>query len=779
MVDGFHAYGASVADWVTSIADVSGTDVYTPAGAAVLTCWTDQTDGTQITTLLDAAEVPTTTVTCDANGGVPRFYAPDTEPEVWLDGGAGRVVQALRVDLPGGSVTSVNTVEPVDGDVTVAAADVGAAPTVHTHDDRYYTETEADALLDTKQPTGDYATGTEVDAVAADVALKANTADLAPIAMTGSYNDLVDVPPDDGGGDGLREGTVKFLSEFEGADDDAKLTAAMSYGAAQTYKGTTIVLDEQRLYTFSTPQPLYSGFSLRGSARVQDQARSSAPLGNRVNLRTTGGWFTLAASQTFGVALSNLSIDGTPTNRLVDGHLSNVLWTSSFRDISMQNAANVLGSVAAKLLVTSCAIDGWWNVNNVGECAFVIGGSDLFIKPTELNLDTSPPFMDAAEYLFRFENLSNTILEGMYLTSDGHSAMLLDGGVNDESSWIHHNQIEGRNEDTPCPGALIRVDGGQYVLHDNRFAYAMTDPEAVGRDDAGVIHVEDGDLFVDRCTYRRAAGVAEDVPFVYAAGGHTVIRNVIAQGFTGKPVAYQTVDGLIDADDSVTLVTPAAPEVQVGAGNVTTAVSSTSSVTVTKPANIANGDLLVACIWGRNNDLPYTGVPSGWTVHAPASGSDAVGIVRFFTKPITDAGSEPADYAWTGGNSGRANGIIMRVTGADNADPVDATSAVATGIGGPERIIIPSVTATEAATLLLMAGCTNTTGNTGGAHYAADGVDEVAFVSTATGASESSTCVGAKVVGDGATGTTSYVVTPVSPPTVASSIGYAVAIKAA
>ena len=62
------------------------------------------------------------------------------------------------------------------------------------------------------------------------------------------------------------------LSSFAGATDDAKLAAFMSYAAAQTYKGVTVVLDEDRSYTVNDQQPLYSGFSIRGSARPADQA---------------------------------------------------------------------------------------------------------------------------------------------------------------------------------------------------------------------------------------------------------------------------------------------------------------------------------------------------------------------------------------------------------------------------------------------------------------------------------------------------------------------------
>lgn len=47
-------------------------------------------------------------------------------------------------------------------------------------------------------------------------------------------------------------------------------------------------------------------------------------------------------------------------------------------------------------------------------------------------------------------------------------------------------------------------------------------------------------------------------PFIYATGASTrvVVRNVVAQGtWTGKPIVQQSQAGLVDADDSVTVVT--------------------------------------------------------------------------------------------------------------------------------------------------------------------------------------------------------------------------------
>lgn len=340
------------------------------------------------------------------------------------------------------------------------------------------------------------------------------------------------------------------LSAFVGFTDDDRLSGFMSWAAAQTMRGITVVLDEARAYTFARQQPLYSGFSIRGSGRPQDQARSSMPVGQRVDVRTPGGWFTLAQPQTFGVSIQGLSIDGSPGSRLVEGHPSHVLWTSVFRDLSVQNAGGVLGSSGQKLLNTACCVDGWWNVNNVRDRAFHLGGSDTNVKPSEMLLDSPSTLMPASGYLMSFESQSKGEISGLYVTAEGHSGLSLSGG---RGVRVLNNTIEGRNAGAPSPGALVRISGGAWWFRDNVLNFAMTDPGATGRDDKGVVHITSGQVLLDGISYEKADAASTTTPLVYAASGQVRIRNVFAEGF--RPTVRQATEGLIDADDTVVVVT--------------------------------------------------------------------------------------------------------------------------------------------------------------------------------------------------------------------------------
>jgi hypothetical protein len=363
--------------------------------------------------------------------------------------------------------------------------------------------------------------------------------------------------PPSGGGGGASPATEVFSSGLSGADDDAKHATFISTYLGTTAYKPTLILDERKLYQYNVQRQLSDGYAISGGYRGLDQARAVKPIPQEVKIRTTGGLYTLPAGNVFGCYFGNLSIDGSSTNRFIDGHATGTLWQTNFHNISCQNSGGMLGSSAQKLLMTGvCSFSGVWNVNNMQEPFIVVGGSDMFFTPTALALDTGA-LLAASKYLARFQSVSNCWVANWYITADGASAFEITGGSTDESMWILDCVFEGRNDTEYCPGALIRMGGGQVMIKDSRFAFAMANPTAPGRSptDAGVIHQTSGTLAVRDCSYRRQSTVAESVPFVYAIGSSTVVdvSGIVRQGtWTGKPLVRVEGGATAYVDDSVT-----------------------------------------------------------------------------------------------------------------------------------------------------------------------------------------------------------------------------------
>ena len=135
----------------------------------------------------------------------------------------------------------------------------------------------------------------------------------------------------------------------------------------------------------------------------------------------------------------------------------------------------------------------------------------------------------------------------------------------------------------------------------------------------------------------------------------------------------------------------------VAAADYTSGTQATATGHVlSKPANVANGDVLIASISFNANAASSCTPPSGWVAvykqdYTEPSVSAALYI---YSKVITDAGSEPSTYTFTFNLSRNGDWGVQRFTGVDAsslwdvakktvADPTSMTNATS---------VVPSVT---------------------------------------------------------------------------------------
>ncbi len=102
--------------------------------------------------------------------------------------------------------------------------------------------------------------------------------------------------------------------------------------------------------------------------------------------------------------------------------------------------------------------------------------------------------------------------------------------------------------------------------------------------------------------------------------------------------------------------------------------SGSSSLVITKPASVANNNVLIAGISVHGSDVSIT-KPSGWTLIRRTNDSDNdLGFASYY-HVVTNAASEPASYTWTFDDSDtKASGGILRYTGVDTVNPIDTSS---------------------------------------------------------------------------------------------------------
>jgi hypothetical protein len=209
-----------------------------------------------------------------------------------------------------------------------------------------------------------------------------------------------------------------------------------------------------------------------------------------------------------------------------------------------------------------------------------------------------------------------------------------------------------------------------------------------------------------------------------------------------------------------------------GAGNVTTASAGVaSSVTLTKPSNTADGDVLVAALYWRNS-AGTPAPPSGWAQIGPLNTTfETFGL---YAKAIPSAAAETAtDYAFpvTGTGSQRVAGIMFRVLGGNLTTIQDAFGSLAP-YTGTASVVLPEVTAATSYTLLVAYGINNA-GATTSTFTAPGGMTTIGTV-TADNGSTSTIWVGTQVLSAaGATGTR----TPTISPAASNSGGFMVTLR--
>jgi len=219
-----------------------------------------------------------------------------------------------------------------------------------------------------------------------------------------------------------------------------------------------------------------------------------------------------------------------------------------------------------------------------------------------------------------------------------------------------------------------------------------------------------------------------------------------------------------------------------GAGDLTIDATAAigQTVTLAKPANIANGDLLVAVVTFQNaNVAPVITPPASgtWTRIGVAPASNPYRPTAIYVMPVPIA-ANVADTSWqwtTNTASGRRRGMLFRVTGADLSTPQDAFGGWSPA-DNTTSIVIPQVTTTYTNSVLIAVGYTQSTAVQGNPAFTPPGsMTTITTVNTAPGSANTGFWAGYETVSPGASGTRTVTLNPA----VTASGGFMLALKAA
>jgi len=365
-----------------------------------------------------------------------------------------------------------------------------------------------------------------------------------------------------------------LLDNFTGANDDEKLTNALTYMQAQDYPPTLRLRNRLHTFTVGGRQP-FANMRIAGPGGYSNPERvSGTKMASRITLSgISGGWFhNTSTSDLFGVSLSNLSfVGGSAASVITQSGSAGTLYCLQLRDISSSGLRTVLGTQSQKLLITAATFDGGaWEINNCYNGAFHLGGSDNTLWPDGCLIDSGTVFNSAGsaagQYHVWFDFLDKTYIGPLYITCEGNwggirvSGPAYNVGASNAGYVnIYSAKIEGRNQNAPCNGANVLIDGGMAFFDHCWFGYGMANPGNMGHTptDAGIIHQKGGVVDLNRCVYDRTASQAETVPLGYSAGGLFDVAKIRVGSkggtWSGLP-RIQGAGGTVSGDSTVTII---------------------------------------------------------------------------------------------------------------------------------------------------------------------------------------------------------------------------------
>jgi hypothetical protein len=333
------------------------------------------------------------------------------------------------------------------------------------------------------------------------------------------------------------------LDSFTGANDDAKLTAALTYAAAQTYKPTVQL--PARSITFNTAgRTPYNGMRIIGPPGASGPKNIEVSPSNQnhiVNLNVgtdTNSWFN--GTTTYydiyigDIAFQNVGIDGQFWHQPLA--TAPGLYACQFHSLDFYGFQYVFGTPVAQCTLTQVTFSGNWTVIGFVGTPFSLVFSDCdFWGGGYLNIGTSAAAPSPGTPYFTL-NGGKTRVGQIYVTTANTWSGINLRGTAGVSGTIYSPIIEGTSA-SPATYPLVDISGGDWTIYSGLFDYVNP---AAGVN--GIIIQSGGNLTLEHPRYRRYSGCSASFPFVYQTGGACMITDAVALQ-SGEISKFRVSDG--------------------------------------------------------------------------------------------------------------------------------------------------------------------------------------------------------------------------------------------
>jgi hypothetical protein len=405
---------------------------------------------------------------------------------------------------------------------------------------------------------------------------------------------------------------------------------------------------------------------------AKEEVRSGSNSGDdHMNLK----WLDSSGGRVFAAIKTNFTSSTQPLIELLAMDATGA-WTQHTiaRVSECPNRVIVLIDEGTQRLRTFATYPKPAGTTNAGACTS--SGGAIYEKSTPLDTisfttDKTARIVDADQYVHNVSSTKQNLNKAG--TGTATSGLIVIAVNNASRYWYHHESGSTPPPDTTPPDTTI-VDGPSGTTTSTSATFTFSSSEAGSTFECSL----DGGIF-STCSSPKAYS---DL----STGEHTFqVRATDAAGNADASPASRI--WTIVADTGSGIVRE----------SVTDSVNTQPATTLTipKPADTAQGDVLVSCI--SLNGAGSAGAPAGWTplasVTAPSNNPSVFGYLKVATS------SEPASYSWTT-SSTASGGSITRYSGASGLDtPATSKSGTLASSGSVD----PGVTTTTPNAMLV--GC--------------------------------------------------------------------------
>lgn len=470
------------------------------------------------------------------------------------------------------AAATVSSVAGKTGAVTLVKGDVGLSNVDNTSDANKPVSTATQAALDTKPNETLTITGTTSLTGGGDLTANRTLslvndsaspgADRYYGTNSGGAKGWYALP---GGGSSSSVGYEHiFLDDMAGANDDAKLTAAIS--AQQSIPGMPPIVLAARNHSFNQTRQLYSGLKLIGQStgpknleQSPNFVTSRVTLGSSVSSGASSWWVT-PGGNLFDIYMGDFAVQGnggSSVHQFIDVTTGS-LYACQFHSLAFNFMRSVFGRNDRKCLMTQVVFSGHWTANNLWDTQFNLGGADcqlwiggyINIGPSSSPAQTGT-YADN-DYQIILDNLTKTDVGYIFTSSlNGWRGLKVSGNSGHGLRFFGgtYEGYKSSNDNLAAPGTVIRLEGGSGAFFGPSIGQAMQNPDAA---EGGPVHMTGGEWSFYSPNFYRSP-MADTQPCIYHTGGRLLVMGATrheGESWTTRPRYESSYSGPNSSENS-------------------------------------------------------------------------------------------------------------------------------------------------------------------------------------------------------------------------------------